>query len=542
MESESYRYRKQKRYERETLEALCKIALNGTDSNAFLSLLDSIENYEVRKQLTSKEQYKGQDYLIFYVLRGDNIEILKTLLRYGDIKQILTLKSPLEQNTPLHIAASKGNWDMIEVLMQHGFNVLTRNQVGYTPLDMCKQHGFFHLVEKMENYNGFMYCRLGCHQSMPLKDLKTHETVLCRFAIVACPYCQKLMTVGDLRDQHDCQKELVKCKLCNDWFEAQDLIEHDKTCCMTTTRECPKGCGLQVPVKMLVDHKLNHCEEREIQCERCAATMKAKELGRHLLYSCVERNGECNMCGLVLPIADLQPHKDNLCPKRKVQCRFGCTVLAEERAHHEMNHLRKEFREWTIAEFLWWLDLTYFANNFHGFVHKTRIHQLIMEKNINGKHLVKLWGKRFVELFGKILSKTELSQLMKHLMRIKCSCPRECGEILYLGDLADHKDFCRKRTVRCLKCGVSVVAENLLIHRSTCSAASRRNQGLRKRGPSARLPSLNSKKGIAILEKKDGSKPTAVLVKDEVEQAISVHVERAKEEHRLKTQVLTIHV
>ena len=131
---------------------------------------------------------------------------------------------------------------------------------------------------------------------------------------------------------------------------------------------------------------------------------------------------------------------------------------------------------------------------------------------------------------------------MKHLMRIKCSCPRECGEILYLGDLADHKDFCRKRTVRCLKCGVSVVAENLLIHRSTCSAASRRNQGLRKRGPSARLPSLNSKKGIAILEKKDGSKPTAVLVKDEVEQAISVHVERAKEEHRLKTQVLTLHV
>ena len=36
--------------------------------------------------------------------------------------------------------------------------------------------------------------------------------------------------------------------------------------------------------------------------------------------------------------------------------------------------------------------------------------------------------------------------------------------------------------------------------------------------------------------------PNAVLVKDEVEQAISVHVERAKEEHRLKTQVLTIHV
>lgn len=447
--------------------------------------------------------------------------------------------------------------------MQHGFDVLTRNQIGYTPLDMCKQNGNFDLAEKMENYNGFVYCRLGCHQSMPLKDLKKHETILCRFAIVSCPYCQKLMTVADLRDQHDCQKELVQCKLCYGWIESQHLIEHDKTCSLTTTRECPKGCRQQIPIKKLVDHKLNHCEERNITCEKCGTVMKAKELGKHLLYACVKRNGECNMCGMILPIADLQPHKDNLCLKRKIQCRFGCNITAEELEHHEMNHLRKEFREWSTAEFIWWLDLTYFNKNFHGFVHKTRIHQLIIENNINGKHLVKLWGKRFVKLFSNILSKTELSNLSKHLKKIKCSCPRECGDILYLGDLADHKDFCKMRSVRCLRCGEVVVAENLIVHKSTCSASSRRSHGLRKRGPSASLPLLSRLKSVverpgpAVADNntviqgnkndEDNASPARkrnqlILVEDEVEQVISKHVARAKEEHRLKTQVLTIHV
>jgi len=69
MESESYRHRKKKRHEKQLLEQLCKIGLSGEDYDAFLQLLESIENYEVRKRLISKEPYKGQDYLIFFVLR-----------------------------------------------------------------------------------------------------------------------------------------------------------------------------------------------------------------------------------------------------------------------------------------------------------------------------------------------------------------------------------------------------------------------------------------------------------------------------------------
>ena len=83
--------------------------------------------------------------------------------------------------------------------------------------------------------------------------------------------------------------------------------------------------------------------------------------------------------------------------------------------------------------------------------------------------------------------------------------------------------------------------KTLISHRSVCNAASRRKQGLRKRGPSASRPKLlpptGSSSGIKT-QNMEGTSP----VNDDMEQTISRHVEKAKEEHRLKTQVLTIHV
>ena len=254
--------------------------------------------------------------------------------------------------------------------------------------------------------------------------LKMHEEVLCRFSVVSCPHCNLLMSAADLRDQHDCPKQLVQCKLCNEWVENQNLAEHDKHCSLATTRLCPKGCGQYIPIKLLVDHKLHHCEEREIKCEKCLTPMKAKELGRHLLHHCTKRNGECPMCGMFMPVSELPYHKENLCLKREVECRFGCKIIAEDLEKHEMSHLQKEFREWTTPEFLWWLDLTYFNDGFHRFVDIVRIRDLIVNEGINGKHLVKIWGSKFKKLFNQILSKSELSHLSKHLMHIKCSCPK----------------------------------------------------------------------------------------------------------------------
>ena len=85
-----------------------------------------------------------------------------------------------------------------------------------------------------------------------------------------------------------------------------------------------------------------------------------------------------------------------------------------------------------------------------------------------------------------------------------------------------------------------MVAETLISHRSVCNAASRRKQGLRKRGPSASLQSCFDRL-VAIRIKSQSVEETSP-VGDDVEQTISKHVEKAKEEHRLKTQVLTIHV
>ena len=70
MESESFRYRKAKRHERDLLEQICTIALEGTEPHVFVDLLESIQNYELRKRLLSTEKHKNQEYAIMYAVRG----------------------------------------------------------------------------------------------------------------------------------------------------------------------------------------------------------------------------------------------------------------------------------------------------------------------------------------------------------------------------------------------------------------------------------------------------------------------------------------
>ena len=48
MESESFRYRKAKRHEKDLLEQICKIALEGKEPHVFVEVLESIQNYELQ--------------------------------------------------------------------------------------------------------------------------------------------------------------------------------------------------------------------------------------------------------------------------------------------------------------------------------------------------------------------------------------------------------------------------------------------------------------------------------------------------------------
>ena len=108
-----------------------------------------------------------------------------------------------------------------------------------------------------------------------------------------------------------------------------------------------------------------------------------------------------------------------------------------------------------------------------------------------------------MKILLKQLKRDETASFIRHLGIIKTSCPRDCGEVLYLRDMVDHKDFCSKRVVRCLRCGLSVVAETLLEHRSICVGSERRRkQGMRNRGPSSRLPTLPNIPGDIDEEKR----------------------------------------
>ena len=469
-------------------ECLCKLALEG-NFNHFRDFLNSLDMKERKRAIVVPFNHTLP---IHFAVRGGNVDIVKLLILVGGEGQVHDSKTLVSGETALHVAASRGSLTVVKALMDDaGADPLKKDSSGYTSFDKSRQGGHFDLTEKMYGWGNFIECRLGCHAIMPVKDLAFHETSECPRAVVACPACHVLMSVQDFHDQHECGKELIECKLCNKHVPAEEMAEHDMQCSATTTRPCPK-CTLPIPIKDLVCHKLDECPEREVRCNACEEWIRAKNRPNHLLYECAMRLVDCEMCGVNMPVREYQNHVENVCPDRTVSCRFGCNVKAKHKCSHEESHLAKDFRRWTHQELLWWLELSYFDKRAEvSVVHRARIFHLFETKRIGGKHLCKLWRDKLMVLLRKLLKRDETSSFIRHLGIIKTSCPRDCGEILYLRDMVDHKDFCSKRMVRCLRCGLSVVAETLLAHRSECVGSERRRkQGMRRRGPSSSLPIL----------------------------------------------------
>ena len=92
----------------------------------------------------------------------------------------------------------------------------------------------------------------------------------------------------------------------------------------------PEGCGQYIPIKLLVDHKLHHCEEREIKCEKCL-TPESKRAGQALATSLYKAKWGMPYVRHVYACNTSYPyHKENLCLKREVKCRFAGAKLLQK--------------------------------------------------------------------------------------------------------------------------------------------------------------------------------------------------------------------
>ena len=480
--------REQRRQEISNSQKLCKLALDGDkygEMFAFLNQLDALE-----KQRVVTATFNGI-FPLHFAVRGANTAIVRFLLTLGGEEQVQKTSS-MTGETALHLAASRGNVEMTKMLIKDfGADPLTKDGAGFTALDRSRQNGFFDLANQIYTFSGFHQCRLGCGTFLPLRNLANHETCECPKATVACPACRLLMSVEDYHKEHECEKQLIQCSLCKDFVPAKEIAAHDEYCSSNTTRACPK-CDLKIPILHMVQHKLDACPERELECSACSTWIKAKDRTYHVLKQCPKRLVDCEWCGLNLPFRAFAHHMDSECPERPVKCRFGCNTIAKAVVEHEAEHLRKVFREWTVPEVLWWLDLSYFSHNDQiSTVHRQRIRQIFDNNKITGNHLCKLWKRKLVRLFGRSIKRSEISHFLRHLEKVKIFCPRNCGELLHLGNMQEHKDFCSQRIMRCLRCGMPVLAASYLEHKTMCVGSERRRQQtLRRRGPSSSLPRL----------------------------------------------------
>jgi ankyrin repeat protein len=65
------------------------------------------------------------------------------LINYGaDIN-----KTDCNGNTPLHTAASKGNFEVVKFLVEAGANPIAKNSKGKTPLDLANEGSYPATVE-----------------------------------------------------------------------------------------------------------------------------------------------------------------------------------------------------------------------------------------------------------------------------------------------------------------------------------------------------------------------------------------------------------
>lgn len=84
-----------------------------------------------------------------FACQHENIDMTRLLL---ESKAIPLCFDSISKITPLHIAATKGNAELCELLLVHGADMNAADKDGWTPIFWAIQQGHKHLVKSMISY------------------------------------------------------------------------------------------------------------------------------------------------------------------------------------------------------------------------------------------------------------------------------------------------------------------------------------------------------------------------------------------------------
>ncbi|GBG26494.1 Ankyrin repeat domain-containing protein 50 [Hondaea fermentalgiana] len=200
------------------------------------------------------------------------------------------------------------------------------------------QHLDKHL--RRECVRRFVKCQGGCILKVPFADMERHLETECAERLVWCPNygcpLSKTFEGGPLAGP-------------DTRLRHRQLAYHLEEECQRRLVRCAEGCGEDVPLSSLPDHKRYSCTKRKVTCRvGCPKMMPFDELETHEKYECRKRIAWCRLgCNATMPAEKLNRHERRECPKRVVLCSLGCgeEIRAEDRELHE----REECIRRTIA-------------------------------------------------------------------------------------------------------------------------------------------------------------------------------------------------
>mmetsp|Transcript_16985 Transcript_16985/g.25224 ORF Transcript_16985/g.25224 Transcript_16985/m.25224 type:complete len:945 (-) Transcript_16985:38-2872(-) len=424
-----------------------------------------------------------------------------------------TVNFKTEAGTALTVAALHNRLNAIVHLSDRGANIDQRVRNGKTALIIATEHNHVGAVELLLDKNANIHAEdNGGRNSIDWARQKRHNKILAiltkfargnigrakhigdagsLFKFPCCWGCGLMETNQKLKkhEKNECSFRHVKCAFCEiDDLQEQDRILHESTECHLRPISC-RFCQSPIPAKDISSHEEIRCPERRVQCALCQQEMRAAKLPQHEQFLCDKRPVRCpNHCGAVVSFDELSKHKHKLCTLRRVECRTcGSCMQYKERAAHE-EHCTRSVDE--IQE-----DET--SQSKHNQPAKS---QLAEKENVNSVTGRTINNNTFCcECNSEEPSPSSPTtvyvpcknmklgckwngpeaNLLQHMQSL-CHyafihpCPLGCSLRLRKVDVKRHKTHeCRRRIVRCVQCGESIMAAIKQVHdRYECQSLS----------------------------------------------------------------------
>eukprot|EP00949_MAST-11_sp_MAST-11-sp1_P002908 g2908.t1 len=243
-------------------------------------------------------------------------------------------------------AAIAGQWLTVRLLLERGADpfqrgndgktaveyALSRNLVGVARAINAARAGFVGNAKGNRGKALEVYpCGLGCGRLMPKEEIVEHENNDCPKRIVDCRLgCGIKGMWAEERQAHEekeCRKRRVKCALfCSEMVPEDEMSSH----CL----KCGYGCGVELPMPEMDDHKANDCVKRIVVCPKCPKKMRFENVEEHVRNECKKAQMYCRLGCQQLVIRGKRATHERRCPMRIVQCSFGCGYETREKDIH----------------------------------------------------------------------------------------------------------------------------------------------------------------------------------------------------------------